>query len=139
MRDPASVAKSWSQNLARSTEKIREGIQRVQEAPTAAAARRQDAYIEGVRKAAEEGKWRRGLMRVSLSDWQHAVETKAIPRIANGAAAGQSKMEQFMTEWLPHVEQLRSKLAAMPKGTLEDAKQRVIAAIEHNASFRRRR
>lgn len=139
MRDPAAVARAWSQNLSRSTEKIRDGIQRVQESPTHAAARRQDAYVEGVRKAAEEGRWKRGLQRVSLADWQASMENKAIQRIANGAAAGQQKMESFLQEWLPHMEALKNKIASMPKNTLEDSKQRVLAAIEHNAAFRRRR
>jgi hypothetical protein len=139
MRDPSSVAKQWANNLARSTEKIREGIQRVKESPTAAAARSQDKYLAGVRDAVEDGRWRRGLLKVSTADWQQAMEQKGLPRISNGAQAAQSKMESFMTEWLPYQESLKSKIAAMPKGNLEDAKARAIAAIEHNAAFKRRK
>ena len=139
MRDPASVAKQWANNLSRSTERIREGIQRVKESPTVAAARNQEGYLSGVRQAVEDGRWRRGLMRVTTADWQQAMESKGLPRIANGAQAAQGKIEAFMGEWLPYQESLKAKIAAMPKGTIEDAKARAIAAIEHNAAFRRRK
>lgn len=139
MKDPAEVARNWAQNLGRSTDKIRQGVARVQEAPTLAAARRQDAYVEGVQRAAQEGKWRRGLQKVTLADWQQSMLEKGLTRIAGGAQAAQGKMQEFMAEFLPYEEQLKQKIAAMPKGTLEDSKARAIAAIEHNAAFRRRR
>lgn len=132
------IAKKWSRNLAGSTDSIRAGVQAVTESPTEKAARRQDAYIDGVQRAVQDGKWQRGLRRVSNEQWKEATLTKGLPRIAAGAAAAQGKMESFMAEWMPHEEALQRKLESMPRGTLEQNKARALAAIDHNANFRRR-
>lgn len=131
------VAKKWSRNLAGATESIRAGVEAVQESPTAAAARRQDAYIDGVQQAAASGKWSRGLQRVSKEAWQQATISKGLPRIAAGATTAQPKMESFMQQWLPYEAQLQNKLKAMPRGSLEQNKQRMLAAVDHNAAFKR--
>lgn len=134
----ADVTAKWQRNLSGATESIRQGVMGVTSSPTEAAARRQDAYVAGVQRAAADGKWARGLRRVSTQQWQEAFLQKGLPRIAQGASQGKDKVAEFMSEWLPYEQQLQQKLQSMPRGDLSTNIQRAVTAIEHNAAFRRR-
>lgn len=136
-KNASDVAAKWSKNLASSGDSIRQGVQNVTQAPTQKAAQNVNAYVNGVNQAAASGKWQRGLNRVSLQDWQNATLQKGLPRITSGATAGKSKMESFMTQFLPHVDQLQNVLASMPRGDIEQNKARMLAAVDHMAKFKR--
>jgi len=137
MKNPQEVARKWSRNLSGAGESIKAGVQAVTRSPTDAAAARQDAYVAGVERAAASGKWRRGLQRVTLQDWQGAMLGKGIQRIATGAQAAIPKMESFMGEWLPYMAGLQTKLQSMPRGDLNTNIARMVAAVEYNAQFQR--
>lgn len=137
-KSASEVAAKWQKNLAASTESIRNGVMNTQVSPTEAAARRQDAYVEGVQRAATSGKWAKGLRRVSKQQWQDAMITKGLPRVASGATQAKPKVEAFMGEWLPYMDQLKNKLESQPRGDLQTNIQRAVTAMEHNAAFTRR-
>lgn len=134
-KNAQDVANKWAQRLGAATDSIRQGVQGVTVNPAQKAAARADAYAAGVAQAVADGRYQRGLQKVSLASWQEAMITKGIPRVAAGANAGKQKMADFMQKWLPHQAALQSKLAAMPRGDLQTNIQRMIMAVEHNASF----
>lgn len=136
MKNASQVADKWSRNLAGSTESIRAGVQSVTTNPAEKAIAAKERYVQGVQRAAAEGKYERGLRKVSLQMWQESMINKGLSRIASGASAGKSKMVAFMDKWLPYEEQLKQKLASMPRGDLQQNIARMVAAVEHNASFR---
>jgi len=136
MQNAADVAKKWSRNLAASTESIRQGVQSVTQNPAEKAAQRQDAYLAGVQRAVAEGKYQRGLRRVTLQSWQEAMLSKGLTRIASGASAATPKVQAFLEKWLPYQQQLQSKLATMPRGDLQSNIQRAVTAMEFNAQFK---
>lgn len=136
-KNPNDIAKKWARNLGQSGESIRSGVMGVTESPTQKAAQRADAYMQGVQRAVTDGKWQAGLNRVSTEDWRRAMLDKGLPRIASGASNGTPKMEAFMGEFLPHLEEGRRNLPA--RGGLENNIQRMVQMVQHNASFRRRR
>lgn len=133
-RDPNAVAQRWAQNLGASTQKIREGIMAVTTPPGQAAAAQSQAYVNGVQRSVD--KWKANV-QVPLAQWQEAAAGKGVDRIAGGATAAQPKMAQFLTQFLPHVEQVRSTLP--PRGDLEQNIQRAQAQIRGTAKFRYRR
>lgn len=137
-KSAADVAKKWSRNLGAAGDSIRAGVNAVTVNPAESAIRQKDAYVNGVARAAAEGKWERGLRRNSLEDWRKAMLEKGLSRVATGANQAIPKMEAFLTEWLPYEDQLKQKLASMPRGDLQTNIARAVAAIEHNAAFRRR-
>lgn len=138
MKNPQTVADKWSRNLASSTTAIQEGVNNVSVSPTAKAAQNQEAYLAGVQRAVADGKWERGLKRVTLEDWKQAMLSKGVSRIASGASAAVGKMETFLSEFLPHVESGQRMLENMPRGDLATNIQRAVAMMEHNAKFKRR-
>lgn len=138
MKNPADVANKWSRNLSASTQSIQSGVQAVTVSPTALAARQQDAYLTGVQNAVTSGKWADGLNRVTLPDWQSAMINKGIPRIQQGAVNAKPKMESFMTQFLPFVQNAQRQLSSMPRGNLEQNIARSQAFIRQMATFKRR-
>lgn len=136
MKNAATVADKWSRNLAGSTDSIRQGVQAVTQNPAEKAAQRVEAYLAGVQRAVADGKYARGLRRVTLQMWQEAMLNKGIGRVASGATAGKGKMVSFLEKFLPHLEAGKQKLASMPRGDLQTNIQRAVAMMEHNASFR---
>ncbi len=135
---PQQAAAKWSRNLRASTESIKDGVNAVTVAPTAKAAMRIDAMRDGFNRAIDSGKVERGLRRVSLEDWKQAMLDRGITRIAQGATAGESKMEDFLAEWLPHMDALQRQLESTPRGDLQQNIQRAVQAIEFAARFQRR-
>ena len=135
MKDPAAVAKKWSTNLQASGPSITAGVNAVTVAPSQSAIKQQDIMLQNFTNAVTSGKWARNLAKVTLQDWQNAINTIGLQRITSGAAKALPKMTDFMTQWLPYEEQLKQKLQASPRGGLEQNINRAVMAIRHNASF----
>lgn len=130
------IATNWKNGMANSTEKLRAGIQAVTEAPTQKAARRSDAYLAGVQRAVADGRWQAGLNRVTLEQWKDQMLNKGVPRVAAGAAAAQTKVADFFTQFIPHLQSGLAKLASMPRGDLDTNIARATEMMRHNAQFR---
>lgn len=132
---PEEATREWVTKLSGSTDKISRGVQRVQQAPGAAAAAQAQKWLTKIQAAAD--KWRSRVGSVGLADWQAAMTNVGIPRIAQGAQAKQGKMAAFMTEFLPYLANGVAQVERMPSLTLEDSINRAAAMIRHNANFRR--
>lgn len=133
IQDPNVVAQKWAQRLGGATEQIKQGVNAVTTSPMEKAALRVDAYRDGVAKAANSGKWTRGLRRRTLEDWKQAMIQKGAMRIADGANKAIPKMQQFLTAFLPYVAQGVASLP--PRGGLDANKARAIAMMDWNARF----
>ncbi len=132
---PESATAKWVRNLGAATQAIQEGIARVSVSPGQAAAAAEERWFQRLTQSRE--KWRRRVAAVSLDEWKRAMTQVGLPRIAQGAQAKQSKMQAFMSEFLPYLERGLSQIERMPKVTLEDGINRAVAMIRHNAQFRR--
>jgi len=137
MKSATDVANKWSRNLGQATESIRSGVQQVTVAPTQLAARQQDAYLQGIQNAVASGKWQAGLNRVTLQDWQANMVNIGIPRIQQGAVAAKPKMEAFMSQLLPYVQNQQRQLQSIPRGNLEQNLQRMTTFVRGMANFKR--
>jgi len=138
-KSPQQIAQKWQRNLAQSTESIRAGVQSVTVSPTEKAAAAADRYMAGVQRAVAENKFQMGLQRVTLEEWKRSMIDKGIARVASGAAAAEGKMQDFMAEFLPHLEAGQRQLESMPRGDLETNLNRALVMMRHNARFVRRR
>jgi len=136
MLNATQIANNWSNGMSAAGEKVRAGIQAVTESPTAKAARRTDAMLAGLQRAIADGKVQRGLEAVSLEDWKQAALNKGVGRIAAGAAAAKPKMQEFFTQFIPHLEAGMRELENMPRGDVEQNIARATAMMRHNAKFR---
>jgi hypothetical protein len=135
-KDPTQVAQKWAQNLGNATQHIQAGVAAVTQAPGQKAAAQKALWLSQIQANAD--KWARNVSAVPLSAWQDAMTTKGINRIASGAQAAIPKMTNFLTQFLPYVEQGRQQVASMPKGGMGNSEARMVAMMRHNAAFSRR-
>ena len=136
---PEEYAEKQARNLKASTPDIRRGVERVTEAPTAKAAAAQDKMLARLTEAVTNGKWARGLNRVTLEDWKSKMLDKGVPRIAAGIDAAHEKVVAFASELLPFQASLQTSVTRMPDLTLEDNIQRAAEWMRGMAKFKRSR
>lgn len=134
--DPATVAQNWVAGVRNGKQKYINAIQAVTKSPMAAAAAQQSAYLAGVQNAVASGKWKQGLLSVSLSDWQQKTSQNGANTMVAGATSAQNKMQNFFQQLLPYTANLSAQVKAMPKGSLEDSISRATYAITQMSKFR---
>jgi len=133
--DAQAATKKWVQNLSASSESITRGVQGVTVAPGVAAGNAMQLWLNRIQQSAD--KWKRNVSAVSLQDWQNAMLTYGIPRIAQGAQAKQGKFERFASSFFPHLQIGMDKVKAMPKGDIGASIARATTMIQHNHAYRR--
>lgn len=136
--DPNFVASKWQRGLSGSAEQIRKGVAGVTTSPGESAIKAKAKYADGVNRALTNGDFDRGNRSYTTADWQQAMTEKGIPRLASGAQAALPKVQQFMAQWLPAMEDLSRQVSAMPSGSLEDSIARATMAIRYNSNLRGR-
>lgn len=128
------IATKWANNLAAATTEIQNGVQAVTVAPGQAAARQKSAYVANVQAKAD--KWATNTAAVTLSDWQSAMVTKGLPRVATGATAAQPKMSSVMQQLIPYIQNAQRALPA--RGTLQQNIARATAMITAMSNFQKK-
>lgn len=131
---PDAAAAKWAQALGASTPRIQSGVEGVRTPPGQAAARQKQVWAQNV--AAAQDKWAARVSSVGLTEWQQAVITKGIPRVASGATAAQPKMQAFMSQLLPYI--ASGVQALPPRGNLEQNIARMTGWVRHMSQFQRR-
>lgn len=131
------IADKWVNNTSNATEAYKNGINAVTESPMQKAANNVDGYVAGVQRAAQSGKYQRGLLRVDLPTWKNLAATKGANRLGTGVAAAKGKMQSFLGEFLPFLSGLQTQLSTMPRGSFEQNKARANAAMDYIHGFRR--
>lgn len=128
MAEPASVvAKRWADRLGQSTEAYKRGVNGVMQSPTAMAADKADKMVAGVQRAVSTGKFQAACRAVSLESWKQQTAMKGAERLATGARAAESKMTQFLNEFLPALDTIAARVNSMPDDTRE---QRIAKSSE---------
>jgi hypothetical protein len=136
-RNPQDVANNWASHLASATQKIANGVASPKRSPTQAAAAAADKWQTRVSDPTAKQKFVSSLGRVSTADWQQAMTTKGIPRIASGANASIPKMAAFLSSFLPFQDTVTQRVHAMPSNNLEDNINRMIAQVRGTAAYKR--
>lgn len=134
--DPQSATQKWVQNLSNAGQAMTRGVAGVQVSPGQQAAAAADKWLMKVQQSKD--KFARRVGSVSLGEWQNAMTTYGIPRVAQGASAKQGKFQSFMQEYLPYLQAGVASIDRMPKNTLEDGINRAVQMIRYNAQFQRK-
>lgn len=134
---PAEFQEKHARRLTAAVEDVRKGIARVTESPTEKAASKQDKMLANLTQAVQDGKWARGLRRVSLEQWKAQATNVGVNRIASGINAAKDKVISFAEQLLPHIDKVQSQVKTMPDITLEDSIARMTAWVRGMAEFKR--
>lgn len=132
---PEQATSRWVNGLSGATQKITDGVNRVTVAPGTKAAAAQQKWM--ARLQASQAKWASRVSSVSLQEWQQAMTTIGVQRVAQGAQAKQGKFSAFMADFLPYLQAGVSRVEAMPSVTIEDNINRAVAMIRYNAQYKR--
>jgi len=140
MPTPQQAAQNWARGMANSTDRIRQGVNAVTTNPAQKAIAAIPRMVDGIQRAAADGRIQRGLSRVTLESWREDFLAKGMPRIAAGSQAAIPKMESFMSEFLPFVDNVvKAVNSEMPRGDLETNLQRASTVARRLHEFRRNR
>lgn len=123
--DPQEFANRWGSGLKGSVERIRQGVNRVDEAPGRRAAAKVDKWYAAISSSETRDKWQRRIGAVTLEQWQAAMINKGVNRIAAGADNAMGKMATYAEKLIAHQNALLRELDGMPDVTLEDSVARV--------------
>ena len=134
---PTEYQEKHARRLTAAVEDIRKGIDKVTENPCELAAAKQEKMLAGITAAVNDGRWARGLRRVSLEDWKDKAKNVGVGRVASGIAAAKTKVIAFAEQLLPHIDSGKAKLKTMADLTLEDNIARMNAFTRHMADFKR--
>lgn len=135
---PEEFADKQAKRLKASIDDIRVGVERVDEAPTAKAAAKQEKMLANLTKAVQDGTWANRLKAVSLEQWKSQYLNKGLGRIASGIDGARDKQVEFARQLLEYQKGLQSKVDKMPDLTLEDSLNRMNEWVRGMAKFKKK-
>jgi hypothetical protein len=133
---PEEFADAHLTGLRGAGDKIRRGVENVDESPGVKAARQIDKMRQGLMEAFDDGRVEAGLKGFSLEDWKQAMLTKGVNAIVTGAQNSRAKVVAFAEKFLPYLERAKAEVDNMPKVTIEDSIEKAGAWIRKMHDFR---
>jgi hypothetical protein len=126
----AQWLQKWGTNLSAAAPYITNGVQRVTTAPGVAAAAAAPTMLANVTASVTSGAWAARVSSVSLQQWQSAMTTKGIPRLAQGITQAQATKSASISNFLSAVDAAVADANTTPRGNLEQN-------IARSANFQR--
>lgn len=132
------VAEKHARRTKGAVQDMVQGVENVTVNPAELAVKKKAKMVQNFNTAMQDGKWERGLKRVTLDGWKDAMKNKGAGRVAAGIDAAMPKTEAFFSELIPFQEDLQKKVSTLPDLTLEDSIQRATTWIRGMSNFRKR-
>lgn len=132
---PQEAHDKWKNRLTNAVPDVKAGIDRVTESPMQKAAAQEDKWFANIQRARASGKFKRGLLNVSLEEWKAKARDVGADRIPAGAAAAEKKQTDFYSKLFPYEEKLQAKIKTMPDVSLSDSIARATTWIQGMAAF----
>lgn len=111
----------YSRRIKSATQDMELGVRNVTKSPMEAAAAKAEKWINSLQESFAKGNWQRALKNITLADWQNAMITKGIGRVAAGVDQSKPKYIAFMTQLLAYQETVMAEIDKMPDNNLEDS------------------
>lgn len=132
--NPQEYADKWARRTSAATEDYRKGVQRVTEAPGAAAARQADLMLRKLTESITSGKWAARVGSVSLQEWKDSASGKGVARIAAGVQSAAPGMQQMAQRLLAAVDQAVAAANQTPRGDLDANINRMVTYAREMAA-----
>jgi hypothetical protein len=133
--DAATATSRWVNGMSNSSDAAKRGVAAVNVSPGLSASQAADKWLAKVTQSKD--KFARRTAAVTLQQWQASMNNYGIQRMASGAQQKQQKFTSFMQEYLPYLKSGVEQIQQMPKNTLDDSINRMVAMVRHNAQFQR--
>lgn len=135
--DAATGYQRWKDRLSSATKQIQDGVNAVDQAPTALAAAKQAKMRAGIIEAIDSGRWAAALKAVTLDQWKTRMVNVGVPRIAQGADQAQAKVEKFFQELYTFEDSLLAKINTMSDTTLQDRINKAVSWMQGMSKFKK--
>lgn len=126
----------WGRKTKASGQDMRDGINRVMEAPGIKAAQASDRMLAGITEAITSGKWGRAVSKVSLQDWKDSMLDKGVGRVSAGVDQAANTKRAAIDKLLQDVDSASDSVRAMPNASFQDRLSRMtqFATLMHEKS-----
>lgn len=114
---PEQLANRWANGIQNSSQKIKDGVNAVTEAPGKAAAAQVELWMSNLQNS--KAKWQKNVASVSVEDWRKATIEKGIPALQNSVNMAKPKVQKNAEKLISTINSLMSTLP--PKGTTIEA------------------
>ena len=135
---PAEIAQKQVQNTTAAVPAMIRGVDRVDESPTAKAAKNLDKAQMNYAKAVQDGSMANALNAVSTEEWKEKTKAKA-DRVATGVQESADTIQKFHEQRGQFQEGIDSKLNQMPTKTPQDMDNRMLTQVREMRKFRFRK
>lgn len=127
----ANAAAKWQAAMSspQTQKAYADGIDATSVNPMEASANAEQAYINGVMEASQSGRRRQRLLATPISAWKDGAKGKGLQRLSSGAQAAGGKVTAHFQKFGPVYDQIKSTVAAMPKGGIANSLARVQMAM----------
>lgn len=112
------------------------GIDAVQVNPMEQAAQKANKAKLNYSKAIDDGKWARGLRRVSFDQWKTITKQKGQERWASGVNQAKQKIQTFFSQFIPFLESHLRVINAMPTDTDVQREQKMLENMRGIKKFK---
>lgn len=116
---PSEYAEKWSRRMKGSTEDIRRGVEKVTEAPGAAAARQAQLMLAKLTESITSGRWAQAVGAIGVQEWKDSITRKGLQRIAAGVDNATPQQAEMASKLLASVDAAVAKVNQTPRGDLE--------------------
>lgn len=136
-RTGQQVLAKWARRIQENQEDTLAAIDRVEESPGKAAARKKATWK--ARTMASADKWEKNTGAVELQDWSGPMKKKGVPRAIEGAqlAAADAKTQQTFDALMEYTEMVKKTVRAMPNATDAERRARRDKAEELMKKFKK--
>ena len=128
--DPAQAAQNWVNKMGQSQQKYKDGVLNCPVNPCAEAARQESKWAANVAQAAAEGRFSKGLNKVSKEQWSSRTASVGAARLLSGAQGSQQKFANFHNQLKGYIESAKSAISSMPHNNSSDGIARVSKYLE---------
>lgn len=135
---PDEFADKHARRLKGAIGDMEAGINKVTEAPGAAAAKKSAKMLANLTAKVQDGTWAKRVSAVPLDEWKNKMIAKGLPRVAGGIDAAHDKVVAFAGQLLPAIDAAQSKVKAMPDLTIEDSINRMTTFVREMAKFKKK-
>jgi hypothetical protein len=137
MTTPQKALEKWKSRMQASVAEMKDGVNAVQTAPTAAAAAAADKWLANVTQAKDA--FVAGCNDTSLQDWKSAMLTKGAQNMTTGVRDLSPRAQKAMSDLINFSQQVSQQIQSMPNTTESDADARMLANVAAMRAYRKGR
>ena len=125
----AQIYEKYQRRMGQASEDIKRGVETTTKSQSEEAIKAAPRMRENLNKALDAGKYEEGLRRSGDAKWKRNLIEKGIPKIAAGITANKTEITQQFDKVSAVGEAVKTAVASMPKGSIEDSLNRVRASM----------